>query len=159
MTSGYQPKKMIKVVINGHELSRPEPTYPEALRCKFGFHYLSPFDADLQYSDRVVGKAPKYCRCCSYVEGTLVPPRPKHAQPTAVKIDPNSVTKGAISLNITIDQMDIEKAAEKLAREVIDKALQEQVISVLYGKPPKAPTPPSARVIRESSPIKAPREE
>lgn len=158
MTSGYQPKKMIKVSLCGHELSRPEPIHPDSLRCKFGFHDLKPFELDDEFVSVVIGKPPRYCSCCNYIEGCLVPPRPKHAQPTVTKIDPSSVTKGKLCLNITIDDADIEKAAEKLAREAIDKAIQEQV----YGKPPKppkAPTPPSARVIRESSPIKAPGEE
>ncbi len=78
-----------ELTIHGVKVLRPEPTNPDSLRCRLGFHDMIMFDwGDKDGGNFVLSRYPEYCtRCNEYTSGLKIPVRPKMPKVKPAKVD------------------------------------------------------------------------
>lgn len=77
-----------ELTIHGVKVLRPEPTKPDSLRCRLGFHDMVQFAIEGNF---IYNQYPEYCtRCSEFTSGLKIPPRPKMPMP---KIKPAKVDR------------------------------------------------------------------
>lgn len=86
-----------ELTIHGVKVLRPEPTNPDSLRCRLGFHDMVCFAIEGNF---ILGRFPEYCtRCNEYTSGLKIPQRPKMPKMPMPKIKPAKIS-GSRDLSI-----------------------------------------------------------
>lgn len=173
-----------ELTIHGVKVLRPEPTNPDSLRCRLGFHDMVCFAIEGNF---ILGRFPEYCtRCNEYTSGLKIPPRPKMPKMPMPKVKPARVDSRTqlirhatkllqdegylVAHNLeTAAEMLICRGYKVLRPSELAKGGQIKSDAVyIVGEdgsrteatyvarqsevqtPPKAPTPPEPRIIRET---------
>lgn len=118
-----------ELTIHGVKVLRPEPTNPDSLRCRLGFHDIILFDHTLfDGMTFIYNQYPEFCsRCNHYSVGLKIPPRPKVPMP---KIKPAKVDR----------DLNIEHAKELLqANGYVVYSVSDGSVYAEASKPSKVP--------------------
>ncbi|QZI91817.1 hypothetical protein SIPHO067v1_p0093 [Vibrio phage 51E28.1] len=82
-----------ELTIHGVKVLRPEPTNPDSLRCRLGFHNMVQFAWKDKDGGFIYNQYPEYCtRCNELILGLKIPQRPT-APPTMPKVKPAKVDR------------------------------------------------------------------